>query len=190
MDPDRFVQVEVTSEQELWDWLGQHHGRADSVWLVTWKAESRDRYVSREAVLDALIAHGWIDGRRLKTDDARTMQLISPRKQQAWAQSYKTRAARLEAEGRMHPAGRAAVEVGRRSGKWTVSDPVDALIEPPDLKNALAFHGGTTWWQSAAPSYRRNVLRWIAAARRTETRAARIEKVASLAARGEKVPQY
>ena len=82
---------------------------------MTWKAQHRDRYVSREVVLDALVAHGWIDGRRLKLDDDRTMQLISPRKQQAWAQSYKTRAARLEDEGRMHPAGCAAVERGQSS---------------------------------------------------------------------------
>ena len=190
MDPDRFEHVEVASEQALWDWLGRHHARPDSVWLVTWKAAHPDRYVSREAVLDALIAHGWIDGRRLKLDDARTMQLIAPRRQQAWAQSYKDRAARLEAEGRMHPAGRAAVVEGQWSGKWHDSDPIDALIDPEDLTEALETRGATTWWLAAAPSYRRNVLRWIAGARRLETRRARIETVAAAASRGEKVPQY
>jgi hypothetical protein len=74
MHPDRFERVEITSEQALWDWLGQHHERPGSVWLVTWKAAHPDRYVSREAVLDALIAHGWIDGRRLKLDDAQSAQ--------------------------------------------------------------------------------------------------------------------
>ncbi|MFN4099185.1 MAG: YdeI/OmpD-associated family protein, partial [Pararhodobacter sp.] len=103
MDADRFRQIEVHSEAALWDWLAAHHGQPDSVWLVTWKAAHRDLFVSREAVLDALIAYGWIDGRRMKLDDSRTMQLISPRRQQAWAQSYKARAARLEAEGRMKP---------------------------------------------------------------------------------------
>jgi uncharacterized protein YdeI (YjbR/CyaY-like superfamily) len=190
MDPDRFERVEVASEQALWDWLGQHHARPDSVWLVTWKAAHPERYLSREAVLDALIAHGWIDGRRLKLDDARTMQLIAPRRQQAWAQSYKDRAARLEAEGRMHPAGRAAVAEGRQSGRWHDSDPIDALIDPEDLVQALDTRGATAWWRAAAPSYRRNVLRWIAGARREPTRHARIETVAAAAAKGEKVPQY
>jgi uncharacterized protein YdeI (YjbR/CyaY-like superfamily) len=190
MDPDKFERVEVASDQALWDWLGRHHARPDSVWLVTWKAAHPDRYVSREAVLDALIAHGWIDGRRMKLDDARTMQLISPRRQQAWAQSYKTRAARLEAEGRMHPAGCAAVVEGQRSGRWHDSDPVDALIEPEDLTQTLETRGAAVWWRAAAPSDRRNVLRWIADARRAETRRARIEAVAAAAARGDKVPQY
>ena len=190
MDPDRFARVDVQTEAELWAWLADHHMQAKSVWLVTWMAQHRDRYVSREAVLDALIAHGWIDGRRLKLDDDRTMQLISPRRQQAWAQSYKTRAAKLEEEGRMHPAGRAAVARGQASGLWRASDPVDALVDPDDLLAALEQAGGLAWWQAAAPSYRRNILRWIAQAKRPETRANRLGIVASHAARGEKVPQY
>lgn len=82
MNPDRFARVEIASARDLWDWLALHHAEADSVWLVTWKAHHPDRYVSREAVLDALVAHGWIDGRRLKLDDDQTMKLIAPRRQQ------------------------------------------------------------------------------------------------------------
>jgi uncharacterized protein YdeI (YjbR/CyaY-like superfamily) len=190
MDPERFERVGVSSKQALGNWLGLHHARPDSIWLVTWKAAHPDRYVSREAVLDALIAHGWIDGRRLKLDDARTMPLISPRKQQAWAQSYKDRTARLEAEARMHPSGRAADILGQQSGRWHDYDPVDAFFDPDDLMDALEMRGATTWWRTAAPSYRRNVLCWIAGATREATRRARIETVAAAASRGEKVPQY
>ena len=67
---------------------------------------------------------------------------------------------------------------------------LDALIDPDDLVEALRKHGATGGWQSAAPSYRRNILLWIAAAKRPETRQARITKVATLAAQGQKVPQY
>ncbi len=190
MDHDKFEQVEVTSQDDLWTWLDQHHDSPESVWLVTWKAAHPDRYVSREAVLDGLVAYGWIDGRRLKLDDARTMQLISPRKQQAWAKTYKDRATRLKSEGRMHPAGLAAIAQAQQSGRWTESDPVDALLDPDDLVETLCTHGAAGWWQASAPSYRRNILRWIAAAKRPETRQARIAKVATLAAQGRKVPQY
>ena len=152
MDADRFARVAVQNRQELWDWLGLHHAQSESVWLVTWKAQHPAFYVSREDVLDALIAHGWIDGRRMKLDDDRTMQLISPRRQQVWAQSYKSRAMRLEVEGRMHPAGRDAMERGQASGLWHVSDPVDALVDPDDLRMALARDGGLDWWNKTAPS--------------------------------------
>ncbi len=190
MDPDRFARIEIHAEAQLWAWLGAHHARPDSVWLVTWKAAHRDRFVSREAVLDALIAFGWIDGRRMVLDADRTMQLISPRRQQAWAASYKARAERLIAEGRMQPAGLAALRAGQESGLWHASDPVDALIDPPDLTAALAEGGGAGWWAGAAPSYRRNVLRWIAGAKGADTRARRVATVADHAAEERKVPQY
>ena len=181
--------VEIACETALWDWLDAHGAASDGVWLVTWKAAHRDRHVGREAVLDALIAHGWIDGRRMKLDADRTMQLITPRRQRDWADSYKRRADRLAAGGRMRPAGAAAVAAAKARGGWDGQTDVDALIDPPDLTAALR-DAGADWWAGAAPSYRRNVLRWIVGAKRPETRARRVATVADHAARGRKVPNY
>lgn len=179
--------VEVRSDAELWGWMGENHA-GGSVWLVTWKAAHRDKYVSRDAVLDALVAYGWIDGRRMKLDTDRTMQLIAPRAQKAWARSYKDRAERLISEGRMAAPGLAAIEAGRVAGLWDWSNPVDDLEMPADL--AAALGDGANWFAAAAPSYRRNVLRYIAQAKRVETRAKRVGLVADHAKRGEKLPQY
>ncbi|MEL7255233.1 MAG: YdeI/OmpD-associated family protein [Pseudomonadota bacterium] len=189
-DPDRFEHVEVQSPEELWQWMAAHHGQDAPIWLVTWKAAHRDKYVSRDTVLDVLIAYGWVDGRRMKLDDDRTMQLLAPRKEQAWAQTYKDRAARLEAEGLMQAPGRAAIARAKQSGKWNAMAKVDALEEPEDLVQALSAHDATSWWDQAAPSYRRNILRWIAGAKTEATRSKRIGIASEHAARGEKVPQY
>lgn len=97
---------------------------------MTWKAAHPNKYVSRDDVLDALIAYGWIDGRRMVLDTDRTKQLISPRKQRAWAETYKKRAAKLEAEGRMRPPGRAAIAASQQSGQWDVMSHVDRLDMP------------------------------------------------------------
>lgn len=187
---DDFEKLEVRAEAELWSWLERHHATDRAVWLVTWKAARRDRYVSCEAVLDALVAYGWTDGRRRKLDDARTMQLISPRRQPVWAQSYKDRAARLLEEGRMHAAGLAAIKAAKAAGVWEASAEVDALIVPEDLARALDASGGAGWFDRAAPSYRRNVLRWIAGAKRAPTRAKRVAELARRCGLGQKVPQY
>ncbi|MEM7722683.1 MAG: YdeI/OmpD-associated family protein [Pseudomonadota bacterium] len=183
------ARVELASEQALWDWLYRNH-TGPSIWLVTWKAAHRDKYLSRDQVLDALIAYGWIDGRRMKLDDDRTMQLIAPRAQQAWARSYKVRAERLIAEGRMRPPGLVALEAGQASGLWSYSDDVDDLELPDDLRDALAAQDALDWFEGAAPSYRRNVLRYIKQAKRDATRVKRIAQVTDHAARGEKLPQY
>lgn len=185
-----FAQVEVRSAEELRAWLLAHHGQAESVWLVTWKKAPGAPYVSVQEVLDALIAFGWIDGLRRKREDGRTMQLISQRRQQAWAASYKRRAERLEAEGRMHPAGRAAISEAKAAGRWDETVEVDALVVPEDLAAALSAQPvAEAFLAGAAPSYRRNVLRWLHGAKRAETRAARIKQIVDASGRRKKLPQ-
>lgn len=184
--PD-MAQVEVTQAQALWDWLEDNHASSDGILLVTWKAAHRAKYVSRDAVLDALIAYGWIDGRRYVVDDARTAQLITPRRVQHWAQSYKDRAAKLEEEGRMQPAGRASIEEGKANGLWDFMADVDRLEVPDDLNTSLGSHREA--WDNLAPSYRRNVLRWIKLAKTDATRSKRIIAASDATAKGEKLPQ-
>jgi uncharacterized protein YdeI (YjbR/CyaY-like superfamily) len=187
---DGFSKVEVRSEADLHAWLLQHHGQAESVWLVTWKKKPHAPFVSMDEVLDELIAFGWIDGLRRKLDDDRTIQLISPRKQQAWAKTYKDRAARLEAEGRMQPSGRAAIEAAKMAGRWDETADVDALSVPDDLDAALrAKPKAAAFFKASAPSYRRNVLRWLHTAKRAETRSARIAKIVEACASAKKIPQ-
>jgi len=190
MDHDKFARIEVCSSAEVWSWLDANHTMLESVWLVTWKASHRDRYVGRVDVLDALIAYGWIDGRRLKLDEDRTMQLVSPRKQQAWALTYKERAERLIGDGRMHAAGLASIDAAKAGARWDETADVDALVVPDDLLNALADHPeAQRFFDAAAPSYRRNVLRWLHLAKRDETRQERIAKILSFSSREEKLPQ-
>ena len=93
------------------------------------------------------------------------MQLISPRQQQAWAASYQQRAARLEAEGRMQPSGRAILERAGAAGTVDAMSDVDALVVPQDLQDRLTARSADAWWTQAAPSYRRNILRWIVSAK-------------------------
>ncbi|MEO0678494.1 MAG: YdeI/OmpD-associated family protein [Pseudomonadota bacterium] len=184
---ENFERVEVSGEEALWAWLAAHHERADSVWLVTWKKPA-PAYLSTGQMLDALIAHGWIDGIRRKHEDpARTMQLIAPRKMQAWAQSYKTRAEALRAAGRMTPAGEAVIAAAKESGMWDFYADVDALISPPDLIRALGSH--EEGFTSRPASYRRNVLRWIKLAKTDATRAKRIAEVVRTTQSGTRIPQ-
>ncbi len=177
-------QVELTSAEALHSWLARHHGRGTGIWLVTYKKHVGHKYLSRDAVLDALIAWGWIDGRRKKLDDDRTMQLIAPRQQQVWAASYRERAARLEAEGRLLPPGQAAIAASKAANLWQAWQDVDDLQVPDDLQTALSARpGAAQWFAAAAPSYRRNVLRHLRSAKRAA-------QIADHAAQGRKLPHY
>ena len=156
---------------------------------MTYKKSEKEKYVSREEVLDELLCFGWIDGIRRKRDEKTSMQLIAPRKAQHWAKSYKERAAKLMEEGKMHAAGQASIDRGKASGLWHFMDDVDALILPEDLKKALkALPPAATFFDSINPSSKRFVLRWIKLAKTEKTRKSRILKIAQLAAKGEKLP--
>ncbi|MEM9201038.1 MAG: hypothetical protein AAGC53_05240 [Actinomycetota bacterium] len=54
-DPPDLERLQITGVEQLWEWLGDHHGRSEGVLLVTYKKGRRDRHVSRDDVLG-----GWI----------------------------------------------------------------------------------------------------------------------------------
>lgn len=189
IETDHFNKVEIASLYDLEAWLDANHSQKDSVWMVRYKKHVANKYVARLDALDLLIAFGWIDGIARKLDDDRTMQLIAPRKQQVWTQTYRDRAARLEAEWRMRDSGRAAIRQSKALGLWKADADVDALRIPDDLQSALLGAQAEANFGNAAPSYRRNVLRWIKQAKKPETRARRIARTVKCSRRDERVPQ-
>lgn len=186
---DNLERLQINSPDELHRWLLEHHDQEDGVWLVTFKKRHADRYVSRDQVLDELVSFGWTDGVRRKLDEDRTMQLISPRRVQYWAKTYKDRAAALIAAGRMHEAGLRSIEQSKEAGLWDFMEDVDALVVPDDLDAALAAHPPARSNFHAFPdSTKRNTLRWIKLAKTAGTRTKRVEETARRAARKERVP--
>lgn len=188
IETDRFPKIEVASATELHRWLSTNHSRVEAVWLVTYRKIVRTKYLSVAQVLDELVSFGWIDGLRRKVDDERTMQLISPRRTKPWARTYKIRAERLIAEGRMQPPGLASIEAAKASGAWDEMNAVDDLIVPDDLRDALTA-APPAWevFSAFPPSVTRNILRWIRSARTAPTRTKRIAATVSEARQGRRV---
>ncbi len=186
---ENFQQIEVDSIEELHDWFLKNHTQKETVWLVAYKKIVPEKYIQHDKILDELIIFGWIDGIFRKLDEERIMTLISPRKVQHWAKSYKDRYARLELEGRMHESGRKAVEISKGNGLWTFMDDVDALIKPEDFLDCLKKHGkALEYFNNFGGSHQRFTLRWIKLAKTSETRAKRIQLASELAAKNKKIP--
>lgn len=116
------------------------------------------------------------------------MQLISPRKAEHWAKTYKDRAAKLIREGKMREAGFRSIEVSKQNGLWNFMNDVDKLIVPKDFKEALEkYEGATDFFYAINDSSKRFVLRWIKLAKTEKTRFSRIEEIVQLSAKGEKL---
>ena len=184
---DDLERVQIDTKTSLWEWLSTKHDSDNSYLLVTWKKSSKDKYVSRDEVLDALLAYGWIDGRRYALNEHQTMQLVCKRKQQKWTKSYRDRVERLTNDGHMRPSGLTSVERAKSNGNWFSNVDVDDLVCPPDLHFTLNSKDALSWWDKAAPSYKRNVLRWLASAKKEETRQKRVAQIADAARAGLKI---
>lgn len=175
-------------ERAAWRaWLEANHATANGAWLVTWRRGHGPVLDYEDAVEEAL-CFGWIDSTAGRVDAQRSKLYFAARKPgSGWAATNKARVARLVADGRMAPAGLAAVERAKADGSWTALDAIEQGIVPEDLAAALAAHPpAATNFAAFSRSARRALLVWIGSAKRPETRAARVEETAVRAARNER----
>ena len=188
IETDKFDKIEIESSEDLRNWLYQNYSNENSFWLVTYKKSETTKYVSRWDVLDELLCFGWIDGIRRKLDDKRTMQLISKRKVEHWAKSYKERVEKLIEKGKMHESGLKSIEDSKLSGLWNFMDDVDNLIIPKDLRNALLQKTNAfEFFNGINDSSKRFVLRWLKLAKTEKTREKGINQLVELSSKGEKL---
>ncbi|KQR25992.1 YdeI/OmpD-associated family protein [Microbacterium sp. Leaf151] len=180
-DGERVVAPDVAA----WSvWLEQHHTTSTGAWLVRGRGADAGRYVDYEDAICEALCFGWIDGPVRVFDEVSSGLWFAPRRATSgWAATNKARIARLEAEGRLRPAGRRALEVARANGAWEVLDGPEAGVEPPDLTTALdGVPLARTHWDAFPPSARKYGLTQIALAVRPQTRATRIAKIVADAA--------
>jgi len=97
-----------------------------------------------------------------------------------WAQSNKTRVARLIDEGLMTPAGLAAIEAAKACGSWDTLTAAESLTVPPELRRAINGSAlAKKHWPGFTESQRKQFLYYLASAKRTETREKRIREIVS-----------
>jgi uncharacterized protein YdeI (YjbR/CyaY-like superfamily) len=117
------------------------------------------------------------------------MQKFTPRKDGSkWSGLNKERVERLIKQKRMTRAGMKKVEAAKQSGRW--DRPVSRVeIElPAEFKQALKKNRrAKDYFDTLAPSYRRQYAGWIGSAVKQATREKRIEEALRRLARGEKL---
>lgn len=184
--------VQIESRAEWRAWLAANHESAESIWLVTFKKGSGRPYVPYDDVVEEAICFGWVDSLPRKLDEERTMLLLSPRKPgSAWSKANKERAERMNAAGKMKPAGLTKIEQSKEDGSWTFLDDVEALVVPEDLSAALEGHENAGEnFAAFPPSSKRGILEWIKQAKKPETRGKRIRETAELASRNVRANHY
>jgi len=121
-------------------WLEANHNTSPGVWLVLHKKGGNVTELDYDAALDEALCFGWIDGQARRRDAESMFQRMTRRGPRSpWSERNTGHIARLEAAGKMHDAGRAAVDAAKADGRWDQAYSGQAAAEvPPDLAAAIA----------------------------------------------------
>ncbi len=122
------------------EWLGANHSVSPGVWLILHKKGGSVTGLTYAAALDEALCVGWIDGQARRRDEGSSFQRFTPRGPRSiWSVRNIGFIERLTAEGRMMPAGQAAVDAAKADGRWerAYAGPATAEV-PDDLAAAIA----------------------------------------------------
>jgi uncharacterized protein YdeI (YjbR/CyaY-like superfamily) len=173
---------------EAWDkWLAKHHASSPGVWLKIAKKGTGVATVTMPEVIETALCWGWIDGLRHRHDDVYFRQRMTPRKRGSrWSRINRDKAEALIAAGRMQPAGHREVEAARADGRWDAAySGSSTMTVPDDLTRALRRNAAARRaFEQLDSRNRYAILYRIQDAKRSETRARRIEQFVTMLAEG------
>jgi uncharacterized protein YdeI (YjbR/CyaY-like superfamily) len=175
---------------QAWEqWLAASTAAA-GVWLKIAKKDAGIASVTYAEALDVALCHGWIDGQKKGLDAQFFLQRFTPRRPRSlWSKINVAKVEALAAAGRLRPAGLREVEAAKADGRWAAAYSGAASMEvPEELAKALAKNRKARSFFEALDKTNRYAVCWrVQTARKPETRAARIETLVAMLARGEKI---
>ena len=175
-----YEQLTFAARADFREWLEANHGTCDGAWIVFGKKEELVT-MSYDDALEEALCFGWIDGQIKSIDDVKYVRKFTPRRKKSiWSERNKNIVARLIKEGLMMPAGHEAVKRAKEEGMW--DSPKGEPITDEDVKilaEALAGRQpALDNFMNMSPSVRKTYTAFYLDAKKEETRARRLEKIA------------
>lgn len=191
MQPSDDVPIIAFETQQDWEaWLSAHHADVQTLWIKFAKKKTGVPSVTYAEAVESALCYGWIDGQAAAFDEGYWLQRFTPRRAKSiWSRVNRDKATALIAEGRMQVAGLAEVERAQRDGRWDAAyQSQRAITVPDDFQSALDANPQAKEFFGTLNSANRYAILWrIETAKKSETRAARIEKFVAMLSRGEKI---
>ena len=102
--------ISISTDAEFDTWLRKHGNTEQVVMVAIYKKSSGKQTVTLDALQATAICHGWIDNLGQRIDDERWAIRFTPRRPGSnWSEKNRGVVRRLIEEGRMTPAGLAAL---------------------------------------------------------------------------------
>ena len=168
-------------------WLAENQATSSGIWFLYYKKHTGQPSVAYPDVVKECLCFGWIDSKIKTIDDQRYRQIITPRKPRSvWSKLNKSYIEELQAAGLLAPSGLAKIEAAKADGSWTTLDAVEAGLVPDDLQAALESNpAALERFTGLSLSKRKLILYSLQAAKRPETRQARLAQALESLTRGQ-----
>ena len=170
-------------------WLVRHHVDHPGIWLKIARKASGIPTVTYAEALDEALCVGWIDAQKKAFDETAFLQKFTRRGARSiWSKINVGHVARLETEGRMKPAGLAAVEAAQ-DGRWEAAyHGSRTAVMPEDFLAALTREpDAQAFFETLNKTQRYGFFFRITTAKRAESRRKRIADFVAMLKRGEKL---
>ncbi|HUI71933.1 MAG TPA: YdeI/OmpD-associated family protein [Spirochaetia bacterium] len=185
------ILVVAFESASAWEtWLEKNHARSAGLWMKIAKRSKAASSVSYAEALEVALCYGWIDGQKDKLDETWWLQKFTPRGAKSiWSRTNREKAIALEKDGRMKPAGLAAMESAKADGRWLAAyDSQKTAAVPSDLQNELDKEPQARAFFSTLNSRNRYAILFrIQNARRPETRNRRLRQFVEMLKKGKTI---
>jgi len=164
-------------------WLKDNRLISPGIWFTFYKQHTGRKTITYNDAVEEALCYGWIDSIIKKLDEERYIQKFTPRtNNNKWSAANIARMKKLIKEKKMTRYGLAKIDAqilntGRepvQENNFSAGYPqfiIDAFNKNPEVLNNF---------NNLAPSYRKIYVRWIMAAKKTETQLKRIEEAVKL----------
>lgn len=174
-------------------WLAVHHANRKEVVVGFHKvATGRPSLTWTQSVEEALV-WGWIDGvRRSLGPEGYTIRFTPRKPGSHWSLVNVRHVERLEREGRMQAAGRAAFAARspEKTGRASFEQG-NITLTPKQAKQFKADKAAWEWFSNTAPpSYRKMCIWWVVSAKRPETQARRLSTLIGQCSLGKRIEPF
>lgn len=190
MPKAELAELVVADAEALRAWLQEFHATSPGVWLALTKKGGTTTTLTWQQAVDEALCVGWIDGQARKRDEETSSIRFTPRgPRSSWSQRNVANVARLEREGRMRPAGRAAVEAAQADGRWQAAYAPQSEAEvPADLAAAIAaVPEAQAMFDVLTRANRFALVYRLGSVKRAETRERKIAEFVAMLARHETI---
>jgi uncharacterized protein YdeI (YjbR/CyaY-like superfamily) len=171
-------------------WLETNADRATELLVGFYKVGAGRPSMTWSESVDEALCFGWIDGVRKRIDDTRYTIRFTPRRPASiWSAINISKVEKLQAAGRMTPAGARAFEqrTEARSVVYAYEQTATTSLGDEELREFKRNATAWRYFEATPPSYRKVVLHWICSARKPETRRKRFDRLFEACAAGRRL---